>query len=75
MQGRIRLIASLTSFIGAVEIPAYSASKGAVAQLTKALNNQWIAKGINVNGIAPGYIATDLTRAMRDGGEKEKPIL
>lgn len=72
---KIVFIASMTSFTGSVEIPAYTASKGAIAQLTKALNNEWMAKGINVNAIAPGYIETELTSAIKDGGEKEKAIL
>ena len=72
---KIVFVASMTSFTGSVEIPAYTASKGAVAQLTKALNNEWMAKGINVNAIAPGYIETELTSAIKDGGEKEKVIL
>jgi 2-deoxy-D-gluconate 3-dehydrogenase len=72
---RIIFIASMTTFTGSVEIPAYTASKGAIGQLTKALNNEWMAKGINVNAIAPGYIETELTRAIKDGSEKEKKIL
>jgi 2-deoxy-D-gluconate 3-dehydrogenase len=72
---KIVFIASMTSFNGSVEIPAYTASKGAIAQLTKALNNEWMSKGINVNAIAPGYIETELTIAIKDGGEKEKAIL
>ena len=72
---KILFVASMTSFTGSVEIPAYTASKGAIAQLTKALNNEWMAKGINVNAIAPGYIETELTSGIRDGGEKEMMIL
>lgn len=72
---KIVFIASMTSFIGSTEIPAYTASKGAIAQLTKALNNEWMAKGINVNAIAPGYIETELTSMIKDGGEKEKTVL
>ncbi|KAG0645423.1 2-keto-3-deoxygluconate oxidoreductase [Hyphodiscus hymeniophilus] len=72
---KVVFIASMTSFTGSVEIPAYTASKGAITQLTKALNNEWMAKGINVNAIAPGYIETELTNAIKDGGEKEKAIL
>jgi 2-deoxy-D-gluconate 3-dehydrogenase len=72
---KIVFIASMTTYTGSVQIPAYTASKGAIGQLTKALNNEWMAKGINVNGIAPGYIETELTIGIRDGGEKEKSIL
>ncbi|EEH20929.1 hypothetical protein PABG_03160 [Paracoccidioides brasiliensis Pb03] len=55
-------VASLCTFFGSVRIPAYSMSKGGVGQLTKALSNEWASKGINVNAIAPGYIATDMIR-------------
>lgn len=65
----------MTTFVGAVEIPAYVASKGAIGQLTKALNSEWMSKGINVNAIAPGYIDTELTVGIKDGGEKERKIL
>jgi len=64
--GKIINIASMTSFFGSVNIPAYSASKGAVAQLTKALSNEWASEGINVNAIAPGYMQTKLTANMKD---------
>jgi 2-deoxy-D-gluconate 3-dehydrogenase len=72
---KIIFIASMTTFTGSVEIPAYAASKGAIGQLTKALNNEWMGKGINVNAIAPGYIETELTSALRESEEKEKEIL
>jgi len=72
---KIVFIASITSFTGSMEIPAYTASKGAIGQLTKALNNEWMSKGINVNAIAPGYIETELTRAIKEDSEKERPIL
>lgn len=72
---KIVFIASVTSFTGSVEIPAYVASKGAIAQLTKALNNEWMAKGINVNAIAPGYIQTELTKGIGQDPEKEKHIM
>ncbi len=58
--GKIINTASLTSFIGATRIPAYAASKGGIAQLTKALSNEWSGRGVTVNAIAPGYIHTDL---------------
>lgn len=63
--GKIINIASMNSFFGSIEVPAYSASKGGVAQLTKALSNEWAAQGINVNAIAPGYMATALTDTMK----------
>ncbi len=59
--GKIINIASMTSFVASRRIPAYSASKGGVMQLTKALSNEWCIKGINVNAIAPGYMDTELT--------------
>ena len=64
--GKIINVASAMSFFGGVNIPAYSASKGGVAQLTKALANEWASKGINVNAIAPGWTETDLTAAVRN---------
>lgn len=64
--GRIINIASMCSFFGSVRIPAYSASKGGVAQLTKALSNEWAGKGVNVNAIAPGYMETELTRSIKE---------
>jgi 2-deoxy-D-gluconate 3-dehydrogenase len=62
--GKIINIASMQSFLGGITIPAYAASKGGIAQLTKALSNDWSAKGINVNAIAPGYIDTRLNVAL-----------
>lgn len=64
--GRIINIASMCSFFGSVRIPAYSASKGGVAQLTKALSNEWAVEGVNVNAIAPGYMETELTRSIKE---------
>ncbi|MHB1315023.1 MAG: SDR family oxidoreductase [Christensenellales bacterium] len=63
--GRIINIASMLAFFGGVMIPAYAASKGGVAQLTKALSNEWAIRGVNVNAIAPGYMETELTATMR----------
>ena len=60
--GKIINIASASSFFGGVNVPAYSASKGGIAQMTKALCNEWASKGINVNAIAPGYMETPLNR-------------
>lgn len=65
-EGKIINIASLTSFQGGLNIPAYAASKGAVAQLTKSLCNEWAGQGVNVNALAPGYIATDINAELRD---------
>ena len=63
--GKIINIASMTSFFGSEGIPAYTASKGAVMQLTKALSNEWAGRGIQVNAIAPGYMETELTGSMK----------
>ena len=73
--GKIINIASLLAFQGGILVPAYAASKGAVAQLTKALANEWAAKGINVNAIAPGYMATDNTAALRADAARSRAIL
>jgi len=62
--GKIINIASLLSFQGGVTVPSYAAAKGGVAQLTKALANEWASKGVNVNAIAPGYMRTDNTKAL-----------
>jgi len=75
MGGKILNIASLLSFQGGVLVPAYAAAKGGVAQLTKALANEWASKGINVNAIAPGYMATDNTTALRDDPVRSRQIL
>jgi Dehydrogenases with different specificities (related to short-chain alcohol dehydrogenases) len=63
-KGKIINIASLTSFVASRNIPAYSASKGGVMQLTKALSNEWCSLGVNVNAIAPGYMITELTKDL-----------
>lgn len=73
--GKIVNIASMLSFQGGVFVPAYAASKGAVAQLTKALANEWAAQGIHVNAIAPGYMATDNTAALRADPLRSRQIL
>ena len=73
--GKIINIASAQSFFGGVTIPAYAASKGGVAQLTKALSNDWASHGINVNAIAPGYMATEMTAALVGNPEREPLIL
>ncbi len=73
--GKIINIASLLSFQGGVNVPAYAASKGGVAQLTKALANEWARHGINVNAIAPGYMRTDNTTALQQDETRNRQIL
>lgn len=73
--GKIINLASLLSFQGGITVPAYAAAKGAVAQLTKALANEWAAYGINVNAIAPGYIRTDNTLALQRNETRNRQIL
>ncbi|KAI5805037.1 hypothetical protein EDC01DRAFT_757729 [Geopyxis carbonaria] len=68
-------VASVLSFVGGRELAAYAATKGAIAQTTKALANEWAADGVNVNAIAPGYIRTDLTRDLQENEEKSRAIL
>ncbi len=74
-RGKIIFTASLLSFQGGVTVPGYVASKSGVAGLTKALANEWAPRGVNVNAIAPGYIATDNTRALRDDPDRDRAIL
>lgn len=74
-KGKIINIASILSFQGGVTVPSYAASKGALAQLTQALANEWASQGVNVNGIAPGYCVTDNTEALRHDPERSKAIL
>lgn len=73
--GKIVNIASLLSFQGGVTVPAYAASKGGVAQLTKALANEWAKHGVNVNAIAPGYMRTDNTAALQQDETRNRQIL
>jgi 2-deoxy-D-gluconate 3-dehydrogenase len=73
--GKIIFTCSLLSFQGGIFVPGYAASKGAIASLVKALANEWAGKGVNVNGIAPGYIHTDNTEALRNDPERSKAIL
>ena len=73
--GKILNIASLLSFQGGITVPAYAAAKGGVAQLTKALANEWAAKRINVNAIAPGYMRTENTRALQEDATRNRQIL
>jgi 2-deoxy-D-gluconate 3-dehydrogenase len=74
-KGKIISIASLLSFQGGVLVPAYTASKAAVAQVTKAMANEWAEHGICVNAIAPGYMATNNTKALREDPVRSKAIL
>lgn len=73
--GKIINIASLLAFQGGIIVPSYAASKGAVAQTTKALANEWAQHGITVNAIAPGYMATNNTKALREDAARSKAIL
>jgi len=73
--GKIIFTASLLTFQGGITVPGYAASKGGIGQLTKALANEWAQHGINVNAIAPGYIATDNTQALQDDAARSKSIL
>ena len=74
-RGKIINVASMLSYSGGVTVPAYAASKGGVAQLTKALANEWAPRGINVNAIAPGWMATALTAALVGNPQREPDIL
>jgi 2-deoxy-D-gluconate 3-dehydrogenase len=74
-RGKIINIASLLSFQGGITVPAYAASKGAVAQLTKALANEWASRGVNVNAIAPGYVRTENTAALQKDPTRSRQIL
>ena len=74
-RGKIVNIASLLSFQGGLFVAAYAASKGGVAQLTKALANEWASKGVNVNAIAPGYIRTDNTDRLQSDATRNRQIL
>lgn len=73
--GKIIFTASLLTFQGGITVPGYAASKGAIGQLTKALANEWAGKGVQVNAIAPGYIATDNTTALRNDAVRNPQIL
>ncbi|MGW0843364.1 SDR family oxidoreductase [Streptomyces sp. NPDC002787] len=74
-RGKIIFTASLLSFQGGITVPGYTAAKHGIAGLTKALANEWAPRGVNVNAIAPGYIATDNTQALRDDPVRSKAIL
>ena len=73
--GKIIFTASLLTFQGGITVPGYAASKGAIGSLVKALSNEWAGKGVCVNAIAPGYIATDNTKALQENPERSKAIL
>jgi 2-deoxy-D-gluconate 3-dehydrogenase len=74
-KGKIIFTCSLLTFQGGINVPGYAASKGALGSLVKALANEWAGKGVNVNGIAPGYIATDNTEALRKDSDRNTAIL
>jgi 2-dehydro-3-deoxy-D-gluconate 5-dehydrogenase len=73
--GKIVFTCSMLSYQGGINVAGYTASKSAVAGLVKAFANEWAAKGVNVNGIAPGYIATDNTQALREDPERSRSIM
>ena len=73
--GKIVFTASLLTFQGGITVPGYAASKGAIGQLTMAFANEWAGKGVNVNAIAPGYISTDNTEALRNDPDRSASIL
>lgn len=73
--GKIIFTCSLLSFQGGINVPGYAASKGALSSLVKALANEWASQGVNVNGIAPGYISTDNTEALRNDPVRSRSIL
>ncbi|PTT58855.1 2-deoxy-D-gluconate 3-dehydrogenase, partial [Stenotrophomonas sp. HMWF022] len=68
-------IASMLSFQGGVRVPSYTASKSGIAGITRLLANEWAGKGVNINAIAPGYMATDNTAALRADADRNKAIL
>ena len=73
--GKIIFTASLLSYQGGITVPGYTAAKHAITGLTKALANEWAPHGVNVNAIAPGYITTDNTQALRENPERNNAIL
>lgn len=74
-RGSIINVASLLTFQGGITVPAYAASKGGVGQLTKALSNEWASKGVTVNAVAPGYIATEMNTALIQDEKRAESIL
>lgn len=73
-EGKVVFIASLLSFQGGLTVPSYAATKSAIAGLTRALANEWAGLGVNVNAVAPGYMATDITTALRDDPDRSRAI-
>jgi 2-deoxy-D-gluconate 3-dehydrogenase len=73
--GKVVFVASLLSFQGGINVPGYAAAKSGVAGLTRALANEWAARGVNVNAVAPGYVRTDNTRALQDDAARSEQIL
>jgi 2-dehydro-3-deoxy-D-gluconate 5-dehydrogenase len=73
--GKVIFTASLLTFQGGINVPGYAASKGAIGSITKAFANEWASKGVNVNAIAPGYIATDNTDALRKDADRSASIM
>jgi 2-deoxy-D-gluconate 3-dehydrogenase len=74
-EGKIVFTASVLTFQGGITVPGYAAAKGGIGQLTMALANEWAGKGVNVNSIAPGYIATDNNQALRDDAVRNEQLL
>jgi 2-deoxy-D-gluconate 3-dehydrogenase len=74
-RGKVIFTASLLSFQGGINVPGYAAAKSGISGLTKALANEWTGRGVNVNAIAPGYIATDNTQALQDDVDRSRGIL
>jgi 2-deoxy-D-gluconate 3-dehydrogenase len=73
--GKIVFVASLLSFQGGITVPGYAASKSGIAGLTKAFANEWAGSGVNVNAVAPGYVRTDNTQALREDADRYAQIL
>lgn len=74
-RGKIVFVASLLSFQGGINVPSYAAAKSGIAGLTRALANEWATCGVNVNAVAPGYVSTDNTQALRDDRDRYEQIL
>jgi 2-deoxy-D-gluconate 3-dehydrogenase len=74
-RGKVIFTASMLSFQGGIQVPSYAAAKSGIAGLTKAFANEWAAGGVNVNAVAPGYIATDLNQALQDDPARHQAIL